>query len=103
MNCITQQQPASAKFLQKCGWMKVQVAAQNAILYSAPAGGSSMGSVPRVTASGDNVYLKTLSSWGNRTLVLVVGEFKLNGRIGWVNEDDIESAGEKCPSAYSIN
>jgi hypothetical protein len=27
----------------------------------------------------------------------------LNGRIGWVDEDDIESAGEKRPLVYSPN
>ena len=38
MNCITQQQPASAKFAQKCGWAKVQVDAPAATLYAAPTG-----------------------------------------------------------------
>ncbi|HKQ73871.1 MAG TPA: agmatine deiminase family protein [Blastocatellia bacterium] len=103
MNCITQQQPASAKFAQKCGWAKVQVAAQSAALYTAPIGGAALGSVPRLTTSGEDVYLKRLSSWGKRALVLVTGEFHLNGRIGWIDEDDIESAGEKCSLIYSPN
>jgi hypothetical protein len=25
------------------------------------------------------------------------------GRIGWIDEDDIESAGERCPAVYSLN
>jgi hypothetical protein len=40
---------------------------------------------------------------GKRSLVLVTGEFHLNGRVGWIDEDDIESAGEKCPLVYSPN
>jgi hypothetical protein len=27
----------------------------------------------------------------------------MNGEVGWVDEDDIESAGEQCPAAYSLN
>jgi len=103
MNCITQQQPASAKFAQKCGWAKVQVAAQNVYLYATPTGVDTLGSVPRLTASGDDIYLKRLSSLGKRALVQVVGECHLNGRAGWVNQDDIESAGEKCIGVYSLN
>jgi agmatine deiminase len=103
MNCITQQQPASARFAQKCGWAKVQVAAQSASLYATPTGDAVLSSVPRLTTSGAEIYLKRLSSWGKRALVLVTGASHLNGRIGWINEDDIESAGEKCPSAYSLN
>jgi agmatine deiminase len=103
MNCITQQQPASAKFAQECGWAKVQVAAQSASLYATPAGAVALGSVPRLTTSGDEIYLKRLSTWGKRALVLITGSFHLNDRIGWINEDDIESAGEKCPDVYSLN
>jgi agmatine deiminase len=103
MNCITQQQPASARFAQMCGWAKVQVAAQNATLYATPAGGAALGRVPRLTTSGAEIYLKRLSSGGKRALVQVFGECKLNGKIGWIDEDDIESAGEKCPSVYSLN
>jgi hypothetical protein len=103
MNCITQQQPASAKFAKKCGWAKVQVAAQNAFLYSTPAGSATLGSVPRLSTSGDDVYLKMLSSSGKRALVQVVDECHLNGRMGWVDEDDVESAGEKRISVYSRN
>ena len=66
MNCITQQQPASAKFAQNCGWAKVQVGAQSAALYAEPTGDAALGSVPRVTTSGGDIYLKRLFSWGNR-------------------------------------
>jgi agmatine deiminase len=103
MNCITQQQPATANFAERCGWAKVQVATQSATLYATPIGAAVLGNVPRLTSSGAGVYLKRLSSWGKRALVLVVGEFKLNGQIGWVDEGDIESAGEKCPLIYSPN
>jgi hypothetical protein len=72
-------------------------------LYATPAGAVTLGSVPRLTASGDDIYLKRLSSLGKRALVRVTGEYHLNGRIGWIDEDDIESAGEKCPLVYSPN
>jgi agmatine deiminase len=103
MNCITQQQPASARFTQKCGWAKVQVAAHNATLYATPTGAATLGSVPRLAASGAAIYLKRLSSSGKRALVLVTGECHLNAMIGWIDEDDIESAGEKCMGVYSLN
>ena len=38
MNCITQQQPASARFAERCGWAKVQVATGVANLYAGPIG-----------------------------------------------------------------
>jgi agmatine deiminase len=103
MNCVTQQQPASANFARQCGWAKVQVAAQNASLYATPIGGAILGGVPRLTTSGAKIYLKRLSSSGKRALVQIVGECNLNGRIGWIDEGDIESAGEKCPAIYSLN
>jgi len=103
MNCITQQQPASANFAQQCAWSKVQVATQSGALSATPTGATALGSVPRVTSSGADIYLKRLSSGGKRALVLVVGECALNGKIGWIDEDDIESAGEKCPLVYSSN
>ena len=98
MNCITQQQPASTKFAERCGWAKVQVAARVTTLYATPSGGAALGTVPRL-----DVYLRTFSSAGRRVRVEVVGESRLDGRIGWVDADDIESAGEKCPSVYSLN
>lgn len=50
-------------------------------------------------------YLERLSSFGlgKRTRVRVVGASNLNDQIGWVDEDDLESAGEKCPGVYSLN
>jgi agmatine deiminase len=98
MNCITQQQPASARFARRCGWAKVQVAAGVATLYANPAGGPVLGTVPRL-----GVYLKRLSESGRRVRVEVVGASRLDGRTGWVDEDDIESAGERCPAVYSLN
>jgi Porphyromonas-type peptidyl-arginine deiminase len=103
MNCITQQQPASAKFALRCGWAKVQVDAQVATLYAELTGEAALGTVPRLTRAGDDIYLKRLSSAGHRVRVQVVGASKLDGKIGWVNEDDIESAGEQCPGVYSLN
>jgi hypothetical protein len=35
--------------------------------------------------------------------VEVVGASRLDGHVGWVDADDIESAGEKCPAVYSLN
>ncbi len=105
MNCITQQQPASAKFVQQCGWAKVQVDARGTTLYVRSNGEAAFGTVPRLTKSGDDIYLQRLSSsdLGKRVRVQVVGAFKLNGTIGWVDEDDIESAGEKCLAVYTLN
>ncbi len=98
MNCITQQQPASARFAQKCGWAKVQVAAGVTTLFAGATGGAALGSVPRL-----GVYLKRLAASEKRVRVEVVGASRLDGRIGWVDEDDVESAGEKCPAVYSLN
>jgi agmatine/peptidylarginine deiminase len=98
MNCITQQQPASARFAEKCGRAKVQVAAGVTPLYASATGGATLGTVPRL-----GVYLKRLAASGKRVRVEVVGASRLDGRIGWVGEEDIESAGEKCPAVYSLN
>ena len=103
MNCITQQQPASAKFAELCGWAKVQVAAGVTTLYAAATGQHELGTVSRLTGSGGDIYLKKFFGGGQRVLVQVVGESSLEGRMGWVNEDDIESAGEKCAAVYSAN
>ena len=73
MNCITQQQPASATFARMCGWAKVQVDVQVATLYASPFGQSCAGPVPRLTRSGGDIYLERLSSSGNRVRVRVVG------------------------------
>ncbi len=103
MNCITQQQPASARFARMCGWAKVRVDAEVATLYASPFGHSVVGAVSRLTRSGGDIYLERLSSSGNRIQVRVVGRSALNGEVGWVDADDIESAGEKCPGVYSRN
>ena len=62
MNCITQQQPASARFALECDWAKVQVDAQVTNLYDRSSGGTLLGRIPRLTRSGDDVYLERLSS-----------------------------------------
>ncbi len=103
MNCITQQQPASEKFARRCGWAKVQVDVRVATLYAHSTGDATLGTVPRLTSSGDDVYLERLSSSGGRVRVRVVGAHGLDGEVGWVDKDDIESAGEKCPAVYSLN
>jgi hypothetical protein len=96
MNCITQQQPASAKFAENCGWAKVRVDAGATTLFVGPTGGAALGVVPRLARSGD-VYLERLSTSRGRVNVRVFG------KTGWVDSSDIESAGERCPAAYSLN
>ncbi len=103
MNCITQQQPASARFARECDWAKVQVDAQITNLYARSSGGPTLGRIPRLTRSGGDVYLERLSSSGSRVKVRVMGACDLDRQIGWVEEDDIESAGEKCAAIYSPN
>jgi len=103
MNCITQQQPASADFARRCGWTKVQVAAQVATLYAGPTGGAELGTVPRLSKNNRDVYLERLSAFGRRVQVRVDGPTELDGQTGWVEEDYIESAGEKCPAVYALN
>lgn len=98
MNCITQQQPASEKFARRCGWAKVQVDVQIAPLYVHSTGNDTLGTVRR-----HDVYLERLSSSGARVRVRVVGAFGHHGEVGWVDKDDIESAGERCPAVYSPN
>jgi agmatine deiminase len=101
MNCITQQQPASRRFARECGWAKVKVGTGVATLYAAAVGGARVGSVRRLTTSGADVSLERLSSssFGDRVRVRVVP----GGATGWVEEDDIESAGERCPGVYTLN
>jgi len=102
MNCITQQQPASVKFAERCGWAKVQVDTQAATLFAAPVGNFAIGSVTRLTMAGDDIYLKRLFSSGRRLFVQVVGASRFD-QVGWIDEEDVESAGEKCPLVYSKN
>jgi agmatine deiminase len=96
MNCITQQQPASAAFAQACGFAKVRVGRDPAPLFARPHGGPVLALVPRSSKSED-FYFRRLSASHGRVLVQVLG------KTGWVEEEDIESAGEKCPDAYSLN
>ena len=103
MNCITQQQPASAKFARRCGWAKVKVGVSEVTLWAEPFGGGAFGTVPRLSPAGHDVTLERLATSGRRAKVRVVGACRLGGRIGWVDEDAIESAGEKCPAVYSLN
>jgi hypothetical protein len=81
----------------------VQVDAQVATLYAAPIGQHALGTVPRLTRSGGDIYLQRLSSSGKRMQVRVVGATRLHGEVGSVDGEDIESAGEKCPAVYSRN
>jgi hypothetical protein len=103
MNCITQQQPASERFARRCGWAKVQVGVQAAALYAHSSGDDTLGTVPRLTRSGGGVYLERLSTTGPRVRVRVVGACDLDREVGFVDKDDIESAGERCPAVYSPN
>lgn len=105
MNCITQQQPASRTFARQCGWAKVQVDTQTTTLYARPHGKNELGAISRLSQSGEDIYLERLPSFGleKRLRVRVVGATTLNGQTGWIDEDDIESAGEKCTDVYSLN
>jgi hypothetical protein len=47
--------------------------------------------------------LERLSSSAKRVQIRVVGATRLHGEVGWVDEEAIESAGEKCPAVYSRN
>jgi agmatine deiminase len=103
MNCITQQQPASARFADACGWAKVKVDVGQTPLYAGPRGSSTLGTVSRLSRRGTDIYLERLSSSQDRVLVRVEGPSRFDGPVGWVDAKSIESAGEKCPSVYSSN
>jgi agmatine deiminase len=96
LNCITQQQPASAAFAATCGWAKVKVDVTVTPLYAAHAGDVQIGQVPRLNPSGQDIYLERLSSTDTRVQVRVSGRSRLDGEVGWVDKDAIESAGERC-------
>jgi hypothetical protein len=96
MNCITQQEPASASFARTCGWARVQVRARFTVLHSDPDSGEELARIPRLTPSGEDVYLRVLSSGNRRTRVEVVGATACGSCAGWVETDEIEAAGEKC-------
>jgi agmatine deiminase len=93
LNCITQQQPASAAFAEACGWAKARVGL-TAVLYDAPVGGRPLGIVPRLDARGRDVYVRRLGALRGRVRVQVDGA----GRTGWIDEQAVESAGERCPN-----
>jgi agmatine deiminase len=97
MNCITQQQPASARFAEQCGWAKVKVDVDSAVLYKRSEGRDQVGVVPRLSRLGRDIYLERLSLLNNRVLVRVDGPTPLDGQFGWVEKGALESAGEKCP------
>ena len=98
MNCITQQQPASASFARECGWAKVKVDVSVTPLYAGPYGDARFADVSRLNRWGQDIYLERLSSTETRVQVRVSGPSRLDGEIGWVELSAIESAGEKCPS-----
>jgi hypothetical protein len=56
--------------------------------------------VPRLARSGQDIYLERLSSSETRVQVRISGPSVLDAAVGWVGEDAIESAGEKCPDVY---
>jgi hypothetical protein len=101
MNCITQQQPASASFASACGWAKVKVDVRRTPLYAGSRGDGALGDVSRLSRLGHDIYLERLFTSAKRVLVRVHGPSRLAARIGWVDEDAIESAGEKCRLVYS--
>ena len=95
-NCITQQQPASAVFAEACGWAKVRVGAGAVPLYAGPAGAAQVGRVTRLNRSEQDIYLERLDMTEARVQVRVSGPAALHGEVGWVDQDAIESAGERC-------
>jgi Porphyromonas-type peptidyl-arginine deiminase len=52
LNCITQQQPASAAFAQTCGWAKVKVDVNVTAFYADPEGSVDVGTVSRLNRFG---------------------------------------------------
>ena len=101
LNCITQQQPASGAFAQQCGWAKVKVDVGVTPLYVRSEGDARLGAVARLNRFGQDIYLERLESEATRVQVRVAERSPLDGEIGWVERDAIESAGEKCPAVYS--
>jgi hypothetical protein len=97
MNCITQQQPASAAFAATCGWAKVKVGVPAASLYPDSSGDGAIASVPRLGPTGNDVHLRALSRAGDRVEVELSGGTDLPGTTGWIERGAIESAGERCP------
>jgi agmatine deiminase len=80
MNCITQQQPASAAYAERCGWAKVKVDVGTAVLYARSDGDLQLGHVSRLSDRNRDIYLERLSSSHGRVLVRVEGPSSLDGR-----------------------
>ena len=95
INCITQQQPASARFVEACPWMKVKVDVPAARLFAGAVGDEAVGSVPR-HERGEPVYLRRDRSESGRVHVTVQGGGALAGKSGWIDASELESAGERC-------
>jgi len=62
-----------------------------------------VGTVPRLASGGRDVYLERRGERDGRVEVKVVGLLGLAGRVGWIDAEDIESAGERCPDVYRLN
>jgi hypothetical protein len=97
MNCITQQQPASAAFAQGCGWARLKVGEPNATLYAEPTGSQVLATVSRLDTTGEDVYLRVRSRGQDRVDVEVTGGSSVAGTTGWIDAAAIEAAGERCP------
>ena len=95
INCITQQQPASARFVEACASMKVKVDVAAARMFAAEKGDELLGTVNR-HAGGEPIYLRRDRSASGRVHVTVDGKSPLAGKSGWIDARDVESAGEQC-------
>jgi hypothetical protein len=72
-------------------------------LYVRSEGDARLADVARLNRFGQDIYLERLESEPTRVQVRVVGRSPLDGEIGWVEREAIESAGERCPAVYSRN
>ena len=95
INCITQQQPASERFVEACQWMKVKVDVAAARMFASEVGDESLGAVMR-HAAGESIYLRRDRSASGRVHATVEGNSPLAGKSGWIDARDVESAGERC-------
>ena len=95
INCITQQQPASARFLEVCAWRKVKVDVGSARMFTDETGDEGVGTVLR-HQGGETIYLECDRSDSGRVHVTVHGDSPLAGKSGWIDARDLESAGEQC-------
>jgi hypothetical protein len=95
INCITQQQPASARFLDACAWRKVKVDVGSARMFTDETGDEGIGTVLR-HQGGETIYLECDRSDSGRVHVTVHGNSPLAGKSVWIDARDVESAGEQC-------